>query len=122
MNEKTLTYIYGFLSIHIVEPHNSSLLSFSALNARHSLFLLATTQYGYYIVKVSKRCDLSTCTPNCVFAVTKKVLFSLIPQKTSTSFSVHNTKLVETQQVAGVSSDTLGGTGERNSLGAFTIK
>jgi hypothetical protein len=122
MNVKTLTYPYGFLSIHTVEPHSSSQLSFSALNVRHSLFLLTTTQYGYYIVKVSERCDLSTCSRNCVFAVTRKVLFSFIPQKTSTSFSVHNTKLAETQQVAGVSSDTLASVGGRNTLGAFATK
>ena len=87
MNVKTSTSFYGVLSIHKSEPHNPTQRSFSALNVRHSLSLLTTTQYGHYIVKVSKRCDLSTCTGNCVFAVTTKVLFSLIPQKTSTSFS-----------------------------------
>jgi len=90
MNVKTSTWFYGVrsISIHKAEPHSPNQRSFSVLNVRHSLSLLTTTQYGHYIVKVSKRCDLSTCTGNCVFAVTTKVLFSLIPQKTSTSFSV----------------------------------
>jgi len=75
MNAKTSTWFYGVLSIQKAEPppHSPNQRSFSALNVRHSLSLLTTTQYGHYIVKMSKRCDLSTCSGNCVFAVTKKV-------------------------------------------------
>jgi hypothetical protein len=114
MNVKTLTYLYAFLSVHKIETHSPR-----QLKLWHSLSLLTTTQYGCYIVKVSKRCDLSTCTRNCVFAVTKNVLFSFIPQNTSTSFSIHNTRLSEPQQVAGVTSDKLGsGRGKKYALEA----
>ena len=100
MNVKTSTWFYGFASIHKAEPQNPNQLSFTVLNVRHSLFLLTTTQYGHYIVKVSEKCDLSTCAGNCVFAVTMKLLF--FPYSTS-FFSVRRPK---TQQVAGVSTRT----------------